>query len=413
MRDVIHPGINRIAMGTTPFSSNLVIRWLIVIVVVAVIILVSVLANLQSLTNNQQITNSSDGIQPLVPGIGLIPTSSPIIKHPGTRTVFIPFINKFGFTTQMRPYSSNSYWNIPIANNPEYDPHSTEMIATIGLDGDGSIGSDPNQYSFPVYYADFNTPRWDIPCTKYKCTVVTLEETYTVDVLTDVPIPDMARPSPGSDGQMIIIDKNTFTEYDLWQVLPTPGGWSISNGSVYNILWDGTPERYGSRGAGVPYLAGLIRPWEIIQGHIDHSLAFSYAETAKDLCVYPASRTDGDSSLPYAIPQGAHLQLDPTLTDADFNLMGLSRTGKIIAKALQVYGMTLVDTSGHAKIYVEDLQINPYADVDWADPDLNLTPVTIASIPYTYFRVLKLPEAYWNPELGLATYRECYDYTNR
>jgi len=413
MKDLIHPEINRITKGTTPSSSKLVIRWLIVIVVIAVIILVSALAYLQSLTKKQQMTNSSDGNQTFIPGIGLIPTSSQIIKHPGTGTVFLPLIYKFGFNAQMQPYSSDSYWNIPITNNPEYDPHSAEMIATIGLNGDGSIGSDPNQYSFPVYYADFNTHRWNIPCTEYKCTIVTLEETFTVDVLMDVPIPDMARPSPGSDGQMIIIDKNTYTEYDLWQVLRTPEGWSISNGSVYNILWDGTPSRYGSRGAGVPYLAGLIRPWEIMQGRIDHVLVFGYPEPAKDRCVYPASRTDGDSILPYAIPQGAHLQLDPTLTDADFNSMGLSHTGKIIAKALQVYGMTLVDTSGHAKIYVEDLRINPYADVDWADPDLNLTPNTIASIPYTYFRVLKLPEAYWNPQLGQATYRECYDYTNR
>lgn len=393
----------------TPYS-KVGNRSLYLVVPVIVILLSIFIIIFWSLTGHKRENDIKNGIQNLLPGFGLSPTSSPILSTPGSGTVFLPFLNKFGFNEKGRPYSADSYWNTPINNNPEYDPYSSEMVATIGLHRNGTIGSEPNQYTFPVYYTDEKTPRWDIPCTSYKCTVVTLEETYTVPVLSNVPIPSLATPSDGTDGQMIIIDMNTFTEYDLWQAKHTSEGWSVSNGSVYNILWDGTPYRYGSRGAGVPYMAGLVRPWEIIQGRIDHGLAFGYPEPAADRCVYPASRTDGDSILPYAIPQGAHLQLDPTLTEADFNNMGLNSTGKIIAKALQVYGMTLVDTSGQAKIYVEDLKNNPYSEISWSDPALNLTSTTIGNIPFSYFRVLKLPEAYWNSQLTAVTYRECYDY---
>ena len=328
-------------------------------------------------------------------------------QTPATGSTYLPLITPIE-VAGIRPYSSNSVWNTPIGDNSIYDPHSKDMIATIGLEGEGRITSDPNQYSYPVYYADVNTPRWDIPCVRYACTVVEQQQTLTTPVLHNVPIPYDARPSSGTDGQMIIIDRLTFTEYDLYEANHTATGWTVSNASTYNILWDGTPQRYGSRGAGVPYLAGLIQPWEIQEGTIEHALAFGYPEPAANRCVYPATKTDGKSNLPYAIPQGARLQLDPTLSGADFDRMGLSRTGKIIARALQKYGMVLIDTSGRSKIYVENLIDNPLSKVQWTDPKLNLNSGTIAGIPYTAFRVLKLPNGYWNTAQIKPNYGECY-----
>jgi hypothetical protein len=307
-----------------------------------------------------------------------------------------------------RPYTAHSPWNTPIGPNPQYDPYSTEMIATIGMDSDGRITSDPDQYSYPIYYADESTPRWDIPCTRYKCTVVTPNGISRHEELKGVPIPNDVQPSAGTDGQMIIIDIINNTEYDLWQVVRTSDGWTISNGSVYNITWDGIPTRYGSRGAGVPYLAGLVRPFEIAQGKIEHALAVGYSYAAEDRCVFPATKTDGKSDLQYAIPQGARIQLDPSLTEEDFDRLGLSRTGKIIARALQEYGMILIDNSGRPKIYVEDLKNNPFSSMQWTDRELNLNSTTIASLPYTSFRVIKLPEYYWSKGTQGPLHGKCF-----
>ena len=201
-------------------------------------------------------------------------------------------------------------------------------------------------------YADRSTPRWNLDCRKYDCTVVTSKGTVVTSAIKDVPIPDDAKPSAGTDGNVIVIYRVTGAEYNLWQAKRTETGWKISNASVYNIFWDATPERYGSRGAGIPYYARLVRPWEIAQGHIDHTIAFGYPFPARDRCVFPASKTDGDSDLSDAIPEGARLQLDPQLTEEDFDRLGLDRTGKIIARALQKYRMILVDYSGQLKIYV-------------------------------------------------------------
>jgi hypothetical protein len=323
--------------------------------------------------------------------------------------VFLPAIyNPGSIQVQDRPYSSDSIWNTPIGSASRYDPYSSQMVATIGLDDGGQIFSDPSQYSFPVYYADASTPRWSVPCMEYKCMIITPNGRTSTSVLKDVPIPPLALPSQGHDAQMIVIDTVTNAEYDFWHVDRTESGWKVDNGTVYNITFDGMPANYNSRGAGVPYLAGLIRPWEIREGHIQHVLAFGYPQPSGKGCVFPATKTDGDSSLLYAVPEGARLQLDPKLTDADFNQMGLDRTGKIIAKALQEFGMILIDNAGHAKVYAEDLENNPYATVQWSDPDLNLTNQTIAKIPYQHFRVLELPDAYWNPDPNSSMHGDCY-----
>jgi hypothetical protein len=309
-----------------------------------------------------------------------------------------------------RPYSDDSPWNTPIAANPRYDIHSDEMIATIKSKNEGAISSDASQYSYPVYFVDQATPRWNVPCLKYKCTIVRAGGVEKTDILKDVPIPANARESTGMDGQIIIIDKQNGAEYNLWQVQRTAKGWTASNASIYNIFWNGVPEDYGSRGAGVPYFAGLVRPWEIEQGRIDHAIAFGYPTPARDRCVYPASKTDGNSGLPYAIPEGARLQLDPQLTEADFDRMGLDRTGKIIARALQKYGMFLIDVSGRPKIYVENLNDNPFNTQNWIDPELNLTSTAIANIPVDSFQVLALPKAYWDKEAAAsaAMHGECF-----
>ncbi len=114
--------------------------------------------------------------------------------------------------------------------------------------------------------------------------------------------------------------------------------------------------------------------------------------------------------MPYAIPEGARLQLDPTLTEVDFDSIGLNRTGKIIARAMQEYGMFLVDTSGRTKLLVEDLTNNPSATQKWTDPELNLTDKTISNIPITSFRVLEFPPAYWDPSADSYDHGDCFTF---
>ncbi len=173
------------------------------------------------------------------------------------------------------PYSKTSVWNTSIGPLPKYDSHSQEMIANLVLANDGEIIM-PSTYNYPVYFADVDTPRWDVPCTVYRCTVAFTDGVVIrTDILENVPIPPNAQPTPDSDGRMVIIDKVTHAEYDFWRAEHVETGWTAANGSVYNILWNGTPTIHTSRGAGIPSYAGLLRPWEIFQGRILNQLRIS------------------------------------------------------------------------------------------------------------------------------------------
>jgi hypothetical protein len=304
---------------------------------------------------------------------------------------------------RVRPFSDDSPWNQVIGTGPLIDPNSAQLLATMN----GPLSSDPTQYSFPLYLGDAQTPRHDIACTKYDCTMVADTGTSTAPTLQGVPIPDNATPSTGSDGQMILVDLSSGLEYDLWQAQRTGTGWEVSGASTYSINSDGAPVEYGSRGAGIPYLAGLIRPWEIEQGHIDHAIAFATETVARKRCVWPASKTDGKSRDPDALPQGARLQLDPTLSDADFDRLGLDATARVIARAMQTYGMILVDSSGRTKVYAENLRDNPYASLSWDDDGIKLDDSTVSPIPIDRLRVLALPGGYWTG-VG-ARHGDCFE----
>ena len=344
--------------------------------------------------------------------------SSPTVESASTQVditdqptiVFTPAITITPIE-KMVPYDKTSIWNTPIGPSPKYDPHSLEMISNLVLSHDGKIITAGEAYNYPVYFTDEQTPRWDILCTINKCTIASSDQdVIRTDMVQSVPIPMDAQPGEDTDARMIIIDKVTLVEYDLSKAQRTTTGWTAGTVSVYNILWDATPVRHSSRGSGIPAYAGLLRPWEIREGRIEHALAFGYTEPAEAKCVFPASKTDGDSPMDFAIPEGARLQLDPSLTDEDFDQMGLDRTGKIIARALQEYGMILVDHSGSFKIYVEDLINNPYTTQKWTDPGLNLTKETIYGIPYTSFRILELPPGYWEPSVDILYHGKCLTF---
>jgi hypothetical protein len=98
---------------------------------------------------------------------------------------------------------------------------------------------------------------------------------------------------------------------DLWQASREGNTWVVANGSMYNVRLTAC-RRSTDRAAPGSYLAGLIRPWEVAAGRIDHAIAFAYPGTAKNRCVWPASKTDGDDQAEFAIPEGARLRLDPS-----------------------------------------------------------------------------------------------------
>lgn len=224
-----------------------------------------------------------------------------------------------------RPFASDSAWNLPIPDRPVLDPRSAAMVGHLASQDRGFA----NLYAYgtPVFEADASTPRHRVRCTA----------SWGACGLEDrpVPIPADAAPSPGSDGSMVVIDRATRTVYDFWQARRIPGGWETSWGTANPLDGYGN-DNGGAIGAGISALAGLVRTSEIRTGQIDHALVFSTDNACTTSYRYPATQTDGQSSAPDCIPEGARIQLDP-LIDIEA-IPGITPAERAVAKALQIYG---------------------------------------------------------------------------
>lgn len=254
------------------------------------------------------------------------------------------------------------------------------------------LTSDVDQYAIPVYYFDEHTPLSTVHVENYYSTYDAGDNSRVgygfAPTITGVPIPQSALASEGSDGQIVLWNPTTGVAYTFWQFARTASGdYTATNGNRHHTTTGYTgrfADGLAGRGAGTSYLAGLVRAWEVNQGHIDHALAFAYDSPAPSF-VYPASKSDGGGVAGTDVPEGSRLQLDPSLTDADFTAWGLSPTAKIIAKALQKYGMYVIDHGGSSKIYLEDrLTAHWPASVDRHLPE---------KIPLSRFRVVAPPAA--------------------
>ncbi|MGO9821104.1 MAG: hypothetical protein ACLPTJ_10700 [Solirubrobacteraceae bacterium] len=189
---------------------------------------------------------------------------------------------------------------------------------------------------------------------------------------------EMVRIRYFSDADHMVLARGTRRAHaagtEVWGV-------GATNGYQYNTNWSGVLPTGFARGAGVTYLAGLIRPCEIAQGRIDHALAFAYPYTTPQF-VYPARKSDGSTPPGDGLPEGSRLQLDPGVSDRVIKrVWGCTNACFTIAKALQRYGMYLVDTGGRPKIVAEDDRT-----AHWGG---KITASTVSPIPVTSLRLVR------------------------
>jgi hypothetical protein len=91
-------------------------------------------------------------------------------------------------------------------------------------------------------------------------------------------------------------------------------------------------------------LAGVIRVHEIEQGVISHALVMSIDNACKDVFREPALKTDGTSTREDCTPRGARLQLHPGIDLGA--LPELTKAERAVARALQEYGVYVIDSGG-------------------------------------------------------------------
>jgi len=279
-----------------------------------------------------------------------------------------------------RLYDPAGPLNTPIPRNARTDKASADMIDLLRRDANrGGFFIVVKRWTTTVFFSNSRTPRRNVRLTA---------SWAPAQRMIGVPIPRRAVPDPSGDGHMTIIDRDTGCEYDFWQAKKRDTGWFASWGNTVKTDGPGVfPKGLSARGSGFALPAGLIWPRDLARGRIRHALIFSYSYPSAAGAVPPATETDGGITRLGAIPEGARLQLDP---DLDLDTLSLQPYERIIAQALQEYGMYLADWGGPG-ITLYAVHPSSFRGDAYAGLLPNGPYVSLDNIPVDRFRVLRMP----------------------
>ena len=230
----------------------------------------------------------------------------------------------------------DSPWRRDISKDP-VDPNSAKILARIGLD--------------KPLHADFG-PEWQgapigIPYVVVSKDQAKVPVTFTYADESDpgpYPIPPDAPveggPKSKGDRHIIVLDRDTWTLWELSNALPDGKGWKADSGAIWDLKKNQVrPAGWTSAdAAGLPILPGLVRYDEVIEKKaLEHAMRFTVSKTRRAY-VPPASHwasKDHDDNL---APMGMRVRLK-----ADYDLSGFAPEVRVILQALKTYGMILAD----------------------------------------------------------------------
>ncbi len=228
-------------------------------------------------------------------------------------------------------------WNqrvdrLPVAKD------SAQLIARIGL-------SDPVHPDFGTVYAGApNGIPYAIVSDRTRRVPVRFQyasesDGHNYPLPRGVPIEGGARSS--GDRHVIVVNRDTCTDYELFAGYPHDGGkrWTAGSGAIFNLRTDRLrPAGWTSAdAAGLPILPGLAVYGQVAAGAIDHALRFT-APCTGDRYVYPARHVAASCSGPFAPPMGLRVRLK-----AGVDISHLPYQARVVARALKLYGLILAD----------------------------------------------------------------------
>lgn len=226
----------------------------------------------------------------------------------------------------------NSVWTTPVNTLPVH-PKSKTYIQHSGRERKIHVGSGDNEsgkWGMPVNIVSSNQKGVSIP-----------ETLYHVDNVL-YPIPSNPRIQPPTDSHMVIVQKKTCKLFEFWRAEKTSQGWRAGSA----VMWDMRkqqvlpPGQTSANAAGLPILPGLYNRNDAKNKEIKHALSFILPHI-QNAYIRPASHTDGRMNDPNYMPMGTRIRLKKTV-----NLSRFQGQARILARAMQRYGLILSDTSG-------------------------------------------------------------------
>jgi hypothetical protein len=303
-------------------------------------------------------------------------------------------------TAHFRFFSPTSFWNKSPAYDARLDPGSAGLMAAFDKEVNRELtaGNGPwintTRYSVPIYTVGASQP-----------TVrVQLNSDFPAEALraafAQVPLPPGAYPSGGTDGHLVVWQPASDRLWEFWRFVRAPAGPQASWGGAIGEVsadpgaygpeaWEGATPSWGASASSLSIAGGLIRLEDLQRGEINHALAISIPGVRAGVYSSPAQRTDGKSTSPLSLPEGAHMRLDP---DLDLDTLQMPPITRLIAEAAQRYGIFVRDGGSVVHFIAQDpvtVSKDPYTGLSGYFEGKSPRQL-LASFPWSHLQLLKM-----------------------
>ncbi len=262
-----------------------------------------------------------------------------------------------------RLFPSDNWWNQGISAAP-IDSQSDAYLDLIGRTRALHPDFGPPPYGIPYVGVGSGEARVPVTFVDYGD-----ESDAGFGTERGYPIPEAAktqanfieggRAGGGNDGDrhLLIVDRDRWLLYELFEVRWTGQRWEAGSGAVFDLSANARrPEGWTSAdAAGLAILPGLVRFDEAQRGPIQHAVRVTLSRT--NGFTWPASHRAGGNS--GALPMGARLRLK-----ASKDLSRYPVYIQNIFRGLQTHGLIVADNGS-------DMYISGAMDPRWSNDELN------------------------------------------
>jgi hypothetical protein len=266
-------------------------------------------------------------------------------------------------------FPADNAWNTPIESAPLH-PDSAAIIARIqsvgGDDLHPDFGENPD-YGIPYVVVPPDQPVVPITYTAYG------DESDPGPFPVPLDAPVEGGPDADGDRHVLVVRQGTCELFELYRAFQRGAGWEADSGARFDLRSNALrPLGWTSAdAAGLAILPGLVRHDEVASGEIRHAIRVTFARTRRGY-VLPATHWASSNDDPNLPPMGLRLRLR-----ADYDVSGLTGQARVIATAMQRYGLIVADNGSN-------WFFQGAPSPGWDDEDLN----QLKGIPGTAFEVV-------------------------
>src|SRR5207253_800397 len=235
-------------------------------------------------------------------------------------------------STSCQVFPQDNNWNTDISNLPVH-ARSAQWLVSMAA-------------ATTNLHPDFGGPPYGFPYNVVGNAHPTVSVTFQYASESDpgpYPIGPDTLVENGSDRHALIINRDTCTLYELYDLQGSGSSWTAGSGAIFP-LGSNTLRPLGwtsADAAGLPLFPGLVRWDEVQAGAINHAIRFTAQQTDQSF-LWPARHQAGSAANPSLPPMGARFRLKST-----YDISHFSAQAQVILVAMQHYGLILADNGSN------------------------------------------------------------------